>query len=241
MSLAPYLCSDRRSFARRIKSAMQPEFVEVNELLQVSVVDDPDKRAYPSRVEDIAGQRVSIAWPTDSGMRIPFHTGEKLSLTYVRQDAVYGVEVMVDDTIHSPIPILLVHSISAVQRLQRREFVRVATMLAIELAGKVDLPETAATRDEVLIIKTHTIDISGGGVAIQHKWPLPVGTVFEIRLSLPGASPLKLLAKVVRHEPRLDAYQTRLFRIGLMFLSIPEKARSRIIRYVLEVQSSAAR
>jgi c-di-GMP-binding flagellar brake protein YcgR len=220
---------------------MKPEFVEVNELVQVSVVDDPNSRAYPSRVEDIVGQKVNIAWPTDNGARVPFHQGEKLFLAYLRKDAVYGIEVVVDNTMHSPIPMLVVHSTTGVQRIQRREFVRVAAMLPVELSGKLAPDETSAKGSQVLIIKAHTNDLSGGGLSIQHKSPLPIGAVFETKLTLPGVAPLNLLAKVVRQESKLDAYQSRIFRVGLAFLSINEGARSRIIRYVLEVQSSLAR
>ena len=55
--------------------------LEVNELVQVTVTEGESSRAYSSRVEDTVGQSVSIAWPSDSGMRIPFHRNEKLYLT----------------------------------------------------------------------------------------------------------------------------------------------------------------
>jgi c-di-GMP-binding flagellar brake protein YcgR len=209
--------------------------LEVNELVQVTVMEGQSSRAYSSRVEDTVGQKVSIAWPTDSGMRIPFHANEKLFLTYHRKDAIYGVKVLVEQTIHTPIPLLVVRPISETERIQRREFVRVAAMIAVELAGKED-PQAS---QEVTVIRANTIDLSGGGFSIHHQSPLPAGTVFETKLSLPGGPPLKLLAKVVRHERRVDVHQNRIVRIGLMFLSIPESARSRIVRYVFEAQTSS--
>jgi c-di-GMP-binding flagellar brake protein YcgR len=209
--------------------------LEVNDLVQVAVADDSGARAYSSRVEDTAGQKVSIAWPTDSGMRIPFHADEKLFLTYQRTDAIYGVQVVVEQTIHNPIPLLVVRPISKTQRIQRREFVRVAAMIAVELVGKVD----PAANQDATVIKANTIDLSGGGFSVHHHSPLPTGTVFETKLTLPGGPPLKLLAKVVRHERRVDVHQNRIVRIGLMFLSIPESAQSRIVRYVFEAQSTS--
>jgi len=208
--------------------------LEVNDLVQVAVADGSSSRSYSSRVEDTAGPKVSIAWPTDSGMRIPFHVKEELTLTYPRQDAIYGVRVVVEETIHTPIPVLVVRPISATQRIQRREFVRVGAMIAVELTGKLD-----PAAPEVTLIKANTIDLSGGGFSIHHQSPLPVGTVFDTKLSLPGGPPLKLLAKVVRHDRRVDVHQNRIVRIGLMFQSIHESALSRIIRYVLEAQTSS--
>jgi c-di-GMP-binding flagellar brake protein YcgR len=209
--------------------------LEVNELVQVTVMEGQSSRAYSSRVEDTVGQRVSIAWPTDSGMRIPFHANERLFLTYQRKDAIYGVKVLVEQTVHTPIPLLVVRPISETERIQRREFVRIATMIAVELAGKED-PQASR---EVTVIRANTIDLSGGGFSIHHQSPLPADMVFETKLSLPGGPPLKLLAKVVRHERRVDVHQNRIVRIGLMFVSIPESARSRIIRYVFEAQTSS--
>lgn len=207
--------------------------LEVNELVQVTVTEGESSRAYSSRVEDTVGQRVSIAWPSDSGMRIPFHRNEKLYLTYQRKDAIYGVQVVVEQTIHSPIPMLVVRPISETQRIQRREFVRVAAMIAVELVGKED----PGASDQILVIKANTIDLSGGGFSIHHQSALPAGAVFETKLSLHGGS-LELLAKVVRIERRVDVHQNRIVRIGLMFLSISESARSRIVRYVFEAQAS---
>jgi c-di-GMP-binding flagellar brake protein YcgR len=207
--------------------------LEVNELVQVTVTEGESSRAYSSRVEDTVGQSVSIAWPSDSGMRIPFHRNEKLYLTYQRKDAIYGVQVVVEQTIHSPIPMLVVRPISQTQRIQRREFVRVAAMIAVELVGKED----SGASDPILVIKANTIDLSGGGFSIHHQSALPAGAVFETKLSLPGG-PLELLAKVVRIERRVDVHQNRIVRIGLTFLSISESARSRIVRYVLEAQAS---
>src|SRR5206468_12328859 len=119
-------------------------------------------RAYSSRVEDTVGQKVSIAWPTDSGMRIPFHANERLFLTYQRKDAIYGVKVLVEQTIHSPIPLLVVRPISETERIQRREFVRIAAMIAVELTEKQD-PQG---NQEVTVIRANTIDLSGGGFSI---------------------------------------------------------------------------
>jgi c-di-GMP-binding flagellar brake protein YcgR len=209
--------------------------LEVNDLVQIAVAEGSNARAYTSRVEDTSGQRVTIAWPTDSGMRIPFHTDEKLILTYPREDGVYGVEVVVEQTIHVPIPLLVVYPISKTEKIQRREFVRVATMIAVELAGQLDADDDEAATT----IKANTIDLTGAGFSFHHHSPLPMGTVFETKLSLPGGPPLQLQSRVVRHERRVDVHQNRIVRIGLMFLAMPESAHSRIIRYVSEAQTSS--
>jgi c-di-GMP-binding flagellar brake protein YcgR len=94
----------------------------------------------------------------------------------------------------------------------------------------------------VLLIKTRTLDLSGGGFSVYHKDAVPSGTLFETQFSLPGTpDEFHLHAKLVRCERREDAQRNRIHRLGLMFLDMAESTRSRIVRFVFGVQKSAVR
>jgi c-di-GMP-binding flagellar brake protein YcgR len=220
---------------------MKQPRAEVNELLQIQVVDDPNSRTYYSRVEDADEERLSISWPLDGGMPVPFHRHEPLSLSFTRQDAVYGFRAVIDETVTGPIPMLRLHATEGTQRIQRRDYVRVAVLLPVELSGVMSSAGgSAADQDNVLLIKTTTINISGGGFAFQHRKMIPLGTVFDVKLSLPSSpEPIPASARVVRVEAREDANKKRIFRMGVQFLAMPERVRSRIIRYVFESQKAA--
>lgn len=215
--------------------------LEINELVQVSFPDDTAARTFSSRIEDVKENDLYLSWPTDGGSRVPLHGGESLQLSFTREDAIYGLEVSVKKTLTQPFPMVVVQLSTPIQRTQRRENVRVRALLPVELIGEIE--QTNPDEDpQIIRIKTNTLDISAGGFAIRHKDPIPMGAIFETKLSLPGSSePIKVTAKVVRCGAQLDIQKIRVHQLGMMFVSISESLRSRIVRYVFGIQNTAFR
>jgi len=212
---------------------------QVNELLQVSFMDGESAQGYSSRVEDLDGGKICIAWPTENGLRVSVRAGEEVFLSFTREDAAYGLRAKVEKTVAEPVPVVVVEPIGSVTRTQRREFVRVRTSVPVEMIG---VPDPSQETTVVLLIKTRTLDLSGGGFAVYYKDAVPAGTIFETKFSLPGMpEEFHLRAKLVRCERREDAQGNRIHRLGLMFLDMPESTRSRIVRFVFGVQKSAVR
>ena len=212
---------------------------QVNELLQVNFIDGESAQAYSSRVEDLDGAKICIAWPTENGLRVSVRAGEEVFLSFTREDASYGLRAKVEKTAAQPVPVVVVEPVGSVTRTQRREFVRVRTSIPVELIG---VPDPSQETTVVLLIKTRTLDLSGGGFAVYHKDAVPPGTIFETKFSLPGTpEEFHLHSKLVRCERREDEQRNRIHRLGLMFLDMPESTRSRIVRFVFGVQKSAVR
>lgn len=212
---------------------------QVNELLQVNFIDGESAQGYSSRVEDLDGAKICIAWPTENGLRVSVRAGEEVFLSFTREDASYGLRAKVEKTTAQPVPVVVVEPVGSVTRTQRREFVRVRTSIPVELIG---VPDPSQETTVVLLIKTRTLDLSGGGFAVHHKDAVPQGTIFETRFSLPGTpEEFHLHSKLVRCDRREDAQRNRIHRLGLMFLDMPEGTRSRIVRFVFGVQKSAVR
>jgi c-di-GMP-binding flagellar brake protein YcgR len=214
---------------------MKPGALEVNDLIMVRPQADSLSRAYPSRVEDLQGENVTLAWPSDGGVRVSFRIEESVYLSYTRTDAVYGIQGIVKRTVTEPMALIQVHLVGQVERIQRREYVRVQAILPVEMILSSTVEEGLAP--SITKISTKTIDLSAGGMAIHHKAVIPHGTLFDVQLNLPGSSSsLRLLAKVVRDSVFRDAYNEKMHRYGLMFLSVPEGTRSRLVKYVFDAQ-----
>ena len=212
---------------------------QVNELLQVSFMDGKSAHGYSSRVEDLDGTKICIAWPTENGLRVPVRAGEEVFLSFTREDAAYGVRAKVEKTVNEPLPVVVVEPVGSVARTQRRDFVRVSASIPVEMIG---VPGPSEETPVVLLIKTRTLDLSGGGFSVYYKDAVPTGTIFETRFILPGTpDEFHVRAKLVRCERREDAQRNRIHRLGLMFLDMPESNRSRIVRFVFGVQKSAVR
>ena len=85
-----------------------------------------------------------------------------------------------------------------VERIQRREFVRVDAFLDVTVRGV----------DEHVGGDTKTVDVSGSGIQIQDKWELPLGIDVRVELKLPEGPPLRALGRVVRvgQEARAEGH-----------------------------------
>jgi c-di-GMP-binding flagellar brake protein YcgR len=78
------------------------------------------------------------------------------------------------------------------ERVQRRNFVRMAAVLPIKV---ISLEKGVKAGD------TTTVNVSGSGVLIKDKWRLPMGIDVRLELQLePGGEPLRALGRVVRYS-----------------------------------------
>jgi hypothetical protein len=110
------------------------------------------------------------------------------------------------------------------ERIQRREWARVDTILPIKVKGI----------DEPLGGDTQTLNISGGGVLVKDKWNMPLGTDVRIELQAePGAEPIRALGRVVR----IAAPDEKGVRID----SISREDEERLVRLVRERELAALR
>jgi c-di-GMP-binding flagellar brake protein YcgR len=120
---------------------------------------------------------------------------------------------------------LLTISLSGdVERIQRREFVRVAAHLDVSVQGI----------DEDLGGETTTLDVSGSGMRISDKWHLPMGLDVRVELKLPDGPPLRLLGRVVRTGAEED-------QKGIRFDGLQRADEDRLMRYIRDREVQALR
>jgi hypothetical protein len=110
-----------------------------------------------------------------------------------------------------------------VDRIQRREFVRVDAHVTVSVRGV----------DEPLGGDTVTLDISGGGLRISDPWGLPLGLDVRVELQLPDSEPVRALGRVVR-APAEDEK-------GISIEDLPRPDEDRLIRYIRERERQAMR
>jgi c-di-GMP-binding flagellar brake protein YcgR len=215
---------------------MKETTIAVNDLLQIKVTDDPNSLTYRGRVEDIGGGIIITSWPTERGVLIPIHVGRPLSLSFVREDAAYSFDALLQDREQEPIPHLKIRPLGPPRRIQRRQFFRVKVALGVELAATV-APDVPSKWKSIESTDTFTYDISGSGLAIRSETSYPVGALYDVKLALPdGFAPIKILAKVVNTEPIITADNKQIFHIGMFFVAIIESDRTRILRHLFRVQ-----
>jgi PilZ domain-containing protein len=120
--------------------------------------------------------------------------------------------------------VLTVALSGGVERIQRREFVRVAAHLDVTVHGV----------DEEIGGETTTLDLSGQGMRITDKFNLPLGIDVRIELKMPEGEPLQTLGRVVRVGSEPD-------QKGIRFDSLARADEDRLMRYIRDREVQALR
>ncbi len=111
-----------------------------------------------------------------------------------------------------------------VERIQRREYVRVAAHLEVTVKGI----------DEPVGGETSTLDVSGSGIRISDKWRLPLGIDVRVELKLPDGPPLCALGRVVRGGSEED-------QKGIRLDGLSRGDEDRLMRYIRDREVQALR
>jgi nitrogen fixation protein len=199
----------------------------------------------PASVTLPAGQKVSVrlpyvgALPATVEASAPGRLTVALAVPDARVTRLDGSEVAVESTSSRGIQrvggrlvlrgrsdVFDVETGGDLERIQRREWARVGTVVPIRVAP-VDEPDLQAG-------ETTTLNLSGGGVLINDPWRLPLGIDARIEIGIgPSQPPIHALARVVR-----DAGPERK---GLRFDDIEPQDTERLMRYVRERERAELR
>jgi hypothetical protein len=193
---APTLTSGQHVIVRNVHVGMLPATVEKADGATVTVA----LAVKDERVERLVGHEMAVE--ITSGRGIHRYTG-----TLSAQKA----------------GLLTITLSGDVERIQRREFVRVAAHLEVTIAG-VDQNVGGATT---------TLDLSVRGMRIADKFNLPLGIDVRIELQLPEG-PLGALGRVVRVGSDSD-------QKGIRFDSVSRTDEDRLMRYIRDREVKALR
>jgi c-di-GMP-binding flagellar brake protein YcgR len=194
---APTLSSGQHVIVRNVHVGMLPATVEKVDGAKVSLA----LAVKDERVERLVGHEMAIEVTTGRG--IHRYTG-----TLSAQKAGLLTIVLSGD----------------IERIQRREFVRVAAHLEVAIEGV----------DDDAGGETTTLDLSCRGMRIADKFDLPLGIDVRIVLQLPDPPPLTALGRVVRVGSDDD-------QKGIRFDSISRADEDRLMRYIRDREVKALR
>ena len=112
-----------------------------------------------------------------------------------------------------------------VERVQRRDFVRIDAVVPIKIVSL----EKGVTAGE-----TTTLNVSGSGVLIKDKWRLPLGVDVRLEITLePGAEPVRALGRVVRFSAEDEK--------GIRIDDMSRTDEDRLISFIRERERAALR
>lgn len=171
--------------------------------------------------------------PTRHGVRLPLLV-DALRISITMPDAIYTLTCplvkLTEDGVVFELP-----PEDAVQRVQRRNFVRVPTNLQATV-----LQWSHEREDYELPFMAELIDISGGGCSLLCPHELHREQDIQILVDLPEEGEVTLYGRV-RRAYEQQTRRGRRTHAGVEFSRMEEAMRSKLIRYVFALQREQAR
>lgn len=208
--------------------------IAVGQPVQVMIQVNGRDITCQSEILAYASEAFVLRSPRRNGVLIPIDV-HQVSVGISTPDAVFTLKCEIQSSSRDEL-ILLMPSEENVTRIQRRRFLRMQTNLPCEVEPELpDRPNRFAPFIPGLIQ-----DISGGGCSVVMLTKYEGEQILRITFDLSNEGPLTLIGRVLRtsHVQTSDggvAYST-----SIEFVDLSEAIRSKLIRYVFEVQRRIA-
>ncbi|MDF2882587.1 MAG: flagellar protein [Clostridiaceae bacterium] len=193
--------------------------LQINSKIDVIYKDD----AYVSNVQDIDAENIAISIPVREGMYLPLSLGESVEIIFYHEGDAYKFKTSVTGRKIDKIYVILLKYPSSFTKIQRRNYVRMETLIDISCT-------LAEGTNKIEFFDALVIDISGGGLRLVTSRPLKMGNNLIMNIPLKDDN-LVLKGKVVRHELNVDKKHV----CGIAFQDMLNENIERIIRYIFEL------
>lgn len=185
-----------------------------------------------SRIEDIINGKILAAMPvSDKGVPIIPQEGESMLCKSPGDGCFFRFNtVYLSKAKEGNVPVWIVKMPLEVEKIQNREFVRVAADYTVILRP---LNEYGAMGDMII---TRITDISGGGIAVTHDKEMAVGSKAVVELTnIPNVGMLRITGQVMRCMPVKNA-ASPLYQIGIKFLDMSKTHQNKLVKFIFDLQ-----
>jgi c-di-GMP-binding flagellar brake protein YcgR len=213
-----------------------PHYFELMHPLSIRRADIGQAYWLASLVIDfVEGKELVIGAPLDQGAEVHLEPGTRVDVEVPRPDGLRRYTAVVESRSASAPPSLRLSWPSGMQRIQRRNAVRVPATF------RVDAGVPGETGVRVTRVRGLTNDLSSGGARISVPCEIPLRADLEIQLHLPDMGCREVEARVVRRgETRLPQAEYSHW-IAVEFTAVTEAVRRDITNYVFNVQREQLR
>ena len=187
---------------------------------------------YPSRIEDVLKDAVTVSMPMKRGDLVPLPPNTEVLVRFRQGDVGYRFSATVDGWGELPFPVLYLVKVRELSKEERRAHVRIDVLFEPEellLAGEENGEESRAFAPVVT-------NISAGGLELVCRKPLAVGCTVHIAFNLrQGFGRIRTAGQVVRCQQAGES-ALRKWRIGIAFRDMGDEQRDRVAAFVLYQQ-----
>jgi len=227
-------------------SAPQLRAVRIGAAATLEVETREGPREYRTRIEDVEGELVHVAMPTEQGTRVVLPLGEEV-LVRVSTTAAASVDVrgQVIARKMSPYPVLVLRALE-VEANQQRSFHRVRVWIEPEevwvWVGEGEPPSGAKPDGQNADwhrMQGTVSDLSGGGLGLRMAAPLPERCTMWLRFSLPlTCEVLAVRGRAVSARTTESAARAGAapYQVGVRFEELSRVDQERLVRALTRVQ-----
>lgn len=206
--------------------------------LKLWVAVSGTQRLFFTKVSDVYDTSFTILPPTDNGENLIVTKKTELEFMFTIESGKYFFTTKPIGIIKENITLLAIELPASIQRNEMRAFYRVEMLRRIPVKlVKVANGLNGTDYQKNDIITMTCTDLSGGGMKLISPVPLDKDDVLEIDLSGLVDGLENVSAKVIRYI----GVEEEGHAVGIMFTSLTESARDKIIRCVFQRQYNKER
>ncbi len=206
--------------------------------LKLWVAVSGTQRLFFTKVSDVYDTSFTILPPTDNGENLIVTKKTELEFMFTIESGKYFFTTKPIGIIKENITLLAIELPASIQRNEMRAFYRVEMLRRIPVKlVKVANGLNGTDYQKNDIITMTCTDLSGGGMKLISPVPLDKDDVLEIDLSGLVEGLENVSAKVIRYI----GVEEEGHAVGIMFTSLTESARDKIIRCVFQRQYNKER
>ncbi len=216
------------------------------DLIQTNVAEGDDNKVYKSQVYDVVGEeQLKIAMPQEKGKLLLLHLESVYRMQFVSETGMYECNGKVVDRYKTDnVYVVVMDIVSALKKIQRREFYRLNCLLDAgihiltdeelmtgDLGKIVEAQKTTPAEYEEGVI----VDISGGGARMVTDCDVPEGTYILIKFQIDfkdNTVNYDLLARTVTRRSLLN--RKKRYELRVEFEQLSNHLRESLIKYIFE-------
>ncbi|MGE5417136.1 MAG: flagellar brake protein [Acidobacteriota bacterium] len=214
---------------------MSISLLKENLLIEIEIDSHTSHAVFPSRIEGVGQQTLLIGAPIHLGALIPLHRGDTVKINFIHKDQAFSFYTRVIRRVDHPLALVEIEKPTEMDKLQRREYVRLRVSMPICFRIVPPGQENVAVTPSDEFYDANTIDISGGGVLFITKNVVKREDLLDIRMNLPKRENLLFRAKVVRSTPS-EINGEKKYTVATVFDRPREVHRDAIVGFIFDKQ-----
>lgn len=201
------------------------------EKIHVEMINGYDKHQYVSQiVENYDNGIFDILTPVHKSRIVYFSNASIIKISTVKGAAIYEVEAKVLEKTFGRIPMMRLVVASNLNKVQRRDFYRLRTIVDISIRRAINLNEKKFGEK----FSGTALDISAGGLLLNTNKDLEENDLLEMTLNLISERELVLFGIIVRKQ--YNSVTRFSYEYGIKFQNVSDFEKNEITKFIFEEQ-----